>query len=141
MNTQDVISIFYQKLQTIPDILILKNAATPQTIPDTGLIMLGDGKNTIIQTILSPVSYIVELRPELEVLVQNSNDDERCALTKEIVGKIAKCFEYDYTLDGAVDYLHFEMPEYADEDVDGAPPIRFARIPVIIEFISNNPLI
>ena len=86
MNTQDVISIFYQKLQTIPDILILKNAATPQTIPDTGLIMLGDGKNTIIQTILSPVSYIVELRPELEVLVQNSNDDQRCALTKEIVG-------------------------------------------------------
>ena len=141
MNTQDVISIFYQKLQTIPDILILKNAATPQTIPDTGLIMLGDGKNTIIQTILSPVSYIVELRPELEVLVQNSNDDERCALTKEIVSKIAKCFEYDYTLDGAVDYLHFEMPEYSDEDIDGAPPIRIGRLPVIMEFITNNPLL
>lgn len=141
MNTQDVISIFYQKLQTIPDILILKNAATPQTIPDTGLIMLGDGKNTIIQTILSPVSYIVELRPELEVLVQNSNDDERCALTKEIVCKIAKCFEYDYTLDGAVDYLHFEMPEYSDEDIDGAPPIRIGRLPVIMEFITNNPLL
>ena len=141
MNTQDVISIFYQKLQTIPDILILKNAATPQTIPDTGLIMLGDGKNTIIQTILSPVSYIVELRPELEVLVQNSNDDERCALTKEIVDKIAKCFEYDYTLDGAVDYLHFEMPEYSDEDIDGAPPIRIGRLPVIMEFITNNPLL
>ena len=40
MNTQEVINLFYQKLQTIPDILILKNAATPQTIPETGLIMI-----------------------------------------------------------------------------------------------------
>jgi len=141
LNTQEVINLFYQKLQTIPDILILKNAATPQTIPETGLIMISDGKSGIIETILSPVSYIVELRPDLEVLVQNSNDEQRCSLTSDIVGKIAKCFENDFTLNGAVDYLHFEMPEYADEDVDGAPPIRFARIPVIMEFISNNPLI
>lgn len=47
----------------------------------------------------------------------------------------------DFSLGGTVDYLHTEPPEYSDENIDGAAPIRIASIPIIIEFVSNNPLL
>ena len=105
------------------------------------MIILRSGKCEIIETILSPVSYVLELRPELEILVQDINDDKRYNQMLKIVKKVSDCLKDDFSLGGMVDYLHTEPPEYSDENIDGAPPIRIASIPIIIEFVSNNPLL
>ena len=101
------------------------------------MIILRSGKCEIIETILSPVSYVLELRPELEILVQDINDDKRYNQMLKIVKKVSDCLKDDFSLGGTVDYLHTEPPEYSD----GAAPIRIASIPIIIEFVSNNPLL
>lgn len=59
-------------------------------------------------------------------------------------GEVNGCSELAdmiYNARGNVDYLHTDPPEYSDENIDGAPPIRVASIPIIIEFVSNNPLL
>ena len=121
-SVTNIINLLYKKLERLKDVQIKKNVVIPQKIPPEGIIILRHGKCEIVETILSPVSYVLELRPELEVLVQD-------------------CLTSDFSLGGNVDYLHTDPPEYSDENIDGAPPIRVASIPIIIEFVSNNPLL
>ena len=123
------------------DVQIKKNVVIPQKIPPEGIIILRHGKCEIVETILSPVSYVLELRPELEVLVQGMDDDHRHNQMSKIIKKVSDCLTSDFSLGGNVDYLHTDPPEYSDENIDGAPPIRVASIPIIIEFVSNNPLL
>lgn len=141
VSVTNIINILYKKLDKLNGVQTRKNVVIPQKIPPEGMIILRSGKCEIIETILSPVSYVLELRPELEILVQNIDDDKRHNQITGIVKKISDCLKNDFSLGGTVDYLHTEPPEYSDENIDGAPPIRVASIPVIIEFVSNNPLL
>lgn len=141
VSVTNIINILYKKLDKLNGVQTRKNVVIPQKIPPEGMIILRSGKCNIIETILSPVSYVLELRPELEILVQDVNDDKRYNQMLKIVKKVSDCLKDDFSLGGIVDYLHTEPPEYSDENIDGAPPIRIASIPIIIEFVSNNPLL
>ena len=141
VSVTNIINILYKKLDKLNGVQTRKNVVIPQKIPPEGMIILRSGKCDIIETILSPVSYVLELRSELEILVQDVNDDKRYNQMLKIVKKVSDCLKDDFSLGGTVDYLHTEPPEYSDENIDGAPPIRIASIPIIIEFVSNNPLL
>lgn len=140
-SVTNIINLLYKKLERLKDVQIKKNVVIPQKIPPEGIIILRHGKCEIVETILSPVSYVLELRPELEVLVQGMDDDHRYNQMSKIIKKVSDCLTSDFSLGGNVDYLHTDPPEYSDENIDGAPPIRVASIPIIIEFVSNNPLL
>ena len=140
-SVTNIINPLYKKLERLKDVQIKKNVVIPQKIPPEGIIILRHGKCEIVETILSPVSYVLELRPELEVLVQGMDDDHRHNQMSKIIKKVSDCLTSDFSLGGNVDYLHTDPPEYSDENIDGAPPIRVASIPIIIEFVSNNPLL
>jgi len=140
-SVTNIINLLYKKLERLKDVQIKKNVVIPQKIPPEGIIILRHGKCEIVETILSPVSYVLELRPELEVLVQGMDDDHRHNQMSKIIKKVSDCLTSDFSLGGNVDYLHTDPPEYSDENIDGAPPIRVASIPIIIEFVSNNPLL
>lgn len=141
VSVTNIINNLYKKLDKLNGVQTRKNIVIPQKIPPEGMIILRSGKCEIVETILSPVSYILELRPELEILVQDINDDKRYNQMLKIVKKVSDCLKDDFSLGGTVDYLHTEPPEYSDENIDGTPPIRVASIPIIIEFVSNNPLL
>lgn len=141
VSVTNIINILYKKLDKLNGVQTRKNVVIPQKIPPEGMIILRSGKCEIIETILSPVSYVLELRPELEILVQDINDDKRYNQMLKIVKKVSDYLKDDFSLGGTVDYLHTEPPEYSDENIDGAAPIRIASIPIIIEFVSNNPLL
>lgn len=140
-SVTNIINLLYKKLERLKDVQIKKNVVIPQKIPPEGIIILRHGKCEIVETILSPVSYVLELRPELEVLVQGMDDDHRHNQMSKIIKKVSDCLTSDFSLGGNVDYLHTDPPEYSNENIDGAPPIRVASIPIIIEFVSNNPLL
>ena len=140
-SVTNIINLLYKKLERLKDVQIKKNVVIPQKIQPEGIIILRHGKCEIVETILSPVSYVLELRPELEVLVQGMDDDHRHNQMSKIIKKVSDCLTSDFSLGGNVDYLHTDPPEYSDENIDGAPPIRVASIPIIIEFVSNNPLL
>ena len=141
VSVTNIINILYKKLDKLNGVQTRKNVVIPQKIPPEGMIILRSGKCEIIETILSPISYVLELRPELEILVQDINDDKRYNQMLKIVKKVSDYLKDDFSLGGTVDYLHTEPPEYSDENIDGAAPIRIASIPIIIEFVSNNPLL
>lgn len=141
VSVTNIINILYKKLDKLNGVQTRKNVVIPQKIPPEGMIILRSGKCEIIETILSPVSYVLELRPELEVLVQDMDDDNRHNQMSKIIKKVSDCLKSDFSLGGNVDYLHTEPPEYSDENIDGAPPVMVASVPIIIEFVSNNPLL
>ena len=43
-------------------------------------------------------------------------------------------------LEENVDYLHIETPDFLSETVEGAPTIKAAVVPVILEYSTSNPL-
>ena len=122
-SVTNIINLLYKRLERLKDVQIKKNIVIPQKIPPEGIIILRSGKCEIVETILSPVSYVLELRPELEVLVQDMDDDNRHNQMSKIIKKVSDCLKSDFSLGGNVDYLHTEPPEYSDE------------------FVSNNPLL
>lgn len=111
-SVTNIINLLYKKLERLKDVQIKKNVVIPQKIPPEGIIILRHGKCEIVETILSPVSYVLELRPELEVLVQGMDDDHRHNQMSKIIKKVSDCLTSDFSLGGNVDYLHTDPPEY-----------------------------
>ncbi len=127
---------FFLYLQeNVEGITVLRNETLPARIPSEGLLILRDGKQDEPEITLSPTIYHYQHRVELEVIVQapeRSLDDLLLAVAEALEGKI--------TLDGAVDYLRIDTPEFLSEPVEGAPTIRGAVIPIILEYSTSNPL-
>jgi len=53
---------------------------------------------------------------------------------------VAQALDGQTNLDGLVDYLHIETPDFLSETVEGAPTIKAAVVPVILEYSTSNPL-
>lgn len=127
--------LFLYLQENIAGVSILRNETLPARIPSEGLLILRDGKQDEPEITLSPTIYHYQHRVELEVIVQapeRSLDDLLLAVAEVLEGEI--------TLDGAVDYLRIETPEFLSEPVEGAPTIRGAVIPIILEYSTSNPL-
>lgn len=129
-SVTNIINLLYKRLERLKDVQIKENIVIPAKIPPEGIIILRSGKCEIVETILSPVSYVLELRPELEVLVQDMDDDNRHNQMSKIIKKVSDCLKSDFSLGGNVDYLHTEPPEYSDENIDGARQLWWRPSPL-----------
>lgn len=127
--------LFLYLQENIDGVTILRNEVLPARIPSEGLLILRDGKQDDPEITLSPTTYHYQHRAELEVIVQAPG-----SALDDLLVTVAQALDGETTLSGAVDYLRIETPEFLSEPVEGAPTIRGAVIPIILEYSTSNPL-
>lgn len=123
--------------QSLPDRDVLINEPLPVKIPAKGLVIVRTGDIGEAVITFSPLQYHYQHKAEIEVFTQNPKDEN---LLSTILQEIGLALSSTTNLNGEVDYMHFEAPEFAQEVVEGAPTIKAASVPVILEYSISNPL-
>ena len=127
-------------LQGLSGPVVKRNEPLPSKVVAEGLVILRDGDVGEPEIILSPTRYIYQHRAEIEVLVQKANQAERDTALDTILQSIGTALAADPTLGGVVDYMAPGAPELMEETVEGAPTLKAAVVPVILEYATTNPL-
>lgn len=121
-------------------IATLRNDPLPTKVPAQGLFILRDGDPGEPEVTLSPPRYHYQHRAEIEALVQHAEQTQRDQALDDLLGTLAQALDGQTSLGGIVDYLHIETPEFLSETIEGAPTIKAAVVPVILEYTTTNPL-
>ncbi len=121
-------------------IATLRNDPLPTKVPAQGLFILRDGDPGEPEVTLSPPRYHYQHRAEIEALVQHAEQAQRDQALDDLLGTLAQALDGQTSLGGIVDYLHIETPEFLSETIEGAPTIKAAVVPVILEYTTTNPL-
>lgn len=119
---------------------VLRNDPLPTKVPAEGLFILREGDPGEPEVTLSPPRYHYQHRVEIEALVQHAEQVQRDLALDDLLGVLAQALEGQTNLGGFVDYLHIETPDFLSETVEGAPTIKAAVVPVILEYSTTNPL-
>ena len=130
----------YNISEVLPQVVVLRNESLPTKVPAEGLIIVRDGDLGEPEITLSPTRYHYQHRAEVEVLVQHGNQPERDQALDSLLQTIGQRLEENPTLTGMVDYLHIGTPEFLSETAEGAPPIKAAVVPIILEYSTTSPL-
>lgn len=138
---EQILQALFEKLQTLENIPVKRNETLPQIIPETGIVMLRDGKQGEPEVILSPPMYIFKHEAEVEVIVQAAKPENRDKKLDEILEQIGVLLSSDVTLRGITDYVYPKSPEIIDEYIEGAPTMKAAIIPIILEYSTTNALL
>lgn len=122
------------------DRTIVRNEEEPQKILDGGYIILRDGDSGEPESVtLSPVRYAYEHVAEITVLVKErvsgTRDDQMDLILKSIDSTIIA----DRTLSGVCDYVESRAPDTFTERESGVL-VKVAIVPVMIRFVTENPL-
>ncbi|WP_372919618.1 hypothetical protein [Sandarakinorhabdus sp.] len=134
---ETILAALHTRLQTLAA-PVLRGEVLPERIPASGLIILRDGKPGEPEVTLSPLTYFYEHRAELEVVIQAGNG--RDALFDALVGSIGTQLAADRTLGGLCDWVEAEAPEPVDLPVEGAASLKAAIIPVVLHYMTVDPL-
>lgn len=137
---EQILQALFEKLQTLENIPIKRNETIPQVIPETGIVMLRDGKQGEPEIILSPPMCIFKHEAEVEVIVQAVKPEDRDKKLDEILVQIGVLLSSDVTLRGLTDYVYPKPPEILEEFIEGAPTMKAAVIPIILEYSTTNVL-
>ena len=127
-------------LQGVAGVTVKRGEILPVKIPDNGLIILFDGEVTVVETLLSPLRYLIQHRAEVQVAVQKPAASARDAALDAILTSIAAAIVGNPTLSGTVDVAVLEAPQVTDEPVEGAAGLKIATVPVLLEYIANTPI-
>ena len=130
--------------ENMPEVVILRNEVLPTKVPAGGLVIVRDGDPGEPDITLSPTRYHYQHCAEVEVLVQQGNQLERDEALDRLLQMLEQTLALNLdtcvlTLGGAVDYLHIGTPEFLSETTEGAPPIKAAVVPVILEYSTMSP--
>ncbi len=137
---EQILQALFEKLQTLENIPIKRNETIPQVIPETEIVMLRDGKQGEPEIILSPPMCIFKHEAEVEVIVQAVKPEDRDKKLDEILVQIGVLLSSDVTLRGLTDYVYPKPPEILEEFIEGAPTMKAAVIPIILEYSTTNVL-
>lgn len=137
---EQILQALFERLKTL-DLPVKRNETLPQVISETGIVMLRDGKQGEPEVILSPPICIFKHEAEVEVIVQAVKPEDRDKKLDEILVQIGVLLSSDVTLHGLTDYVYPKPPEILEEYIEGAPTMKAAVIPVVIEYSTTNPLI
>ncbi|HEV7266148.1 MAG TPA: hypothetical protein VGN83_14695 [Falsiroseomonas sp.] len=114
---------------------VLRNKTVPQRLPPGGLVVVRDGETVEETAILSPLSWAVEHRAEVEVVAASG------ALLDALLVDIAAAITGDRTLGGAVEWAGPGAPAFDDAETEGAAAARAASVPVALSFtVAGSPL-
>ncbi len=137
---QALAGLFLCLKENVAGISVLRNEPLPTKVPAEGLVILRDGDPGEPEVTLSPARYHYQHRVEIEALVQHAEQAQRDQALDALLGILAQVLDGQTSLGGLVDYLHIETPEFLSETVEGAPTIKAAVVPVILEYSTSNPL-
>lgn len=137
---EQILQALFERLKTL-DLPVKRNETLPQVIPETGIVMLRDGKQGEPEIILSPPICIFKHEAEVEVIVQTVKPKDRDKKLDEILEQIGVLLSSDVTLHGLIDYVYPKPPEIIDEYIEGAPTMKAAVIPVVLEYSTTNALL
>ena len=118
----------------------LRNEQLHTKVPSEGLFILRDGDPGEPEVTLSPPRYHYQHKVEIEALVQHPEQAQRDEALDNLLLLLAQALEGQTSLGGLVDYLHIETPDFLSETVEGAPTIKAAVVPIILEYSTSNPL-
>ena len=138
---EQVLNALLERLSTLPDVEVKRNAVLPVTIPDNGLVVLRDGDIGEPDVLLSPACYVFHHKAEVEVLVQQVEDADNDAKLDGILEAIGQILQTDVTLSGLIDYMHADPPEFVEQPVEGGLTIKGAVVPIVLEYTSHNTLV
>lgn len=137
---EEVLTALFESLKTL-DLPVKRNETLPQVIPETGIVIMRDGKQGEPEYILSPPMCLFKHEAEIEVIVQAVKPEDRDKKLDEILEQIGVLLSSDVTLRGLTDYVYPKPPEILEEYIEGAPTMKAAVVPVVIEYSTINPLI
>ena len=137
---EDVLNALLERLSTLENIPVKRNETLPQVIPKTGIVILRDGSMGEPEILLSPPCFIYQHEAEVEVIVQDVLPADRDAKLDSLLEQIGGLLQSDTTLGGLVDYCYPKTPEIMEELIEGAPTIKAAIIPVLLEYASTTSL-
>ncbi len=139
-DREAILQALFALLPTITDATILRNAAWPERIPESGLIILRDGDPGEPETLLSPVSYYWQHRALVEVVVQKGDQAARDLALDGLYRKISLAIASDRTLGGRCDRVTPQAPDSNVLVVEGSPQIKGAIIPIELIYVTADPL-
>ena len=137
---QALAGLFLWLQSSITTISVLRNEPLPVKVPAGGLLILRDGDTGEPEMTLSPPRYHYQHRAELEALVQEADQAQRDLALDTLLRSVAQALDGQSSLGGIVDYLHIETPDFISETIEGAPTVKAAVIPIILEYTTLNPL-
>lgn len=117
---------------------VLRGEALPEVVPPEGLLILRDGDPGEPQMTMSPLRYHFEHVAMIEVIVQGT--DTRDARFDGLKLAIGAVIGTDRTLGGLCDWIEAGAPEPQDLAVLGADTLKAANIPVVLHYMTANPL-
>jgi hypothetical protein len=126
------------KLQTIPDATVARGEVLPTVVDANGLVILRDGEPGEPDVTISPLMYHYEHRAAVEIFTTGTIDrDARFDVLRTQVGALIVA---DRTLGGLCDWIEAEAADPTDIPFDGADTVKAASIPVVLHFVTDNPL-
>lgn len=137
---EQILQALFERLKTL-DLPVKRNETLPQVIPETGIVILRDGKQGEPEIILSPPICIFKHEAEMEVIVQAVKPEDRDKKIDEILEQIGVLLSSDVALCGLADYVFPKPPEILEEFIEGAPTMKAAVIPVVLEYSTPNALL
>ena len=137
---QALAGLFLCLKDNITGLSVLRNEPLPTKVPADGLVILRDGDPGEPEVTLSPTRYHYQHRAEIEALVQHGDPAQRDTALDTLLETVAQALDGQTSLGGLVDYLHIETPDFLSETVEGAPTIKAAVVPIILEYSTSNPL-
>lgn len=132
-----VLAALHARLQPL-DAVVLRDQVLPKRIPAAGLIVLRDGQPGEPEVTLSPVRYHYQHRAELEVVLQAGTG--RTSFFDNLIFSIGGAIAADRTLGGLCDWVEAEAPQPVDLPVEGAASLKAAVIPVVLHYLTSDPL-
>jgi hypothetical protein len=137
---QALAGLFLCLKDNVTGLSVLRNEPLPTKVPAEGLLILRDGDPGEPEVTLSPTRYHYQHRAEVEALVQHGDSAQRDTALDILLETVAQALDGQTSLGGLVDYLHIETPDFLSETVEGAPTIKAAVVPIILEYSTSNPL-
>ncbi|MFG1267637.1 hypothetical protein V5F40_06705 [Xanthobacter sp. DSM 14520] len=119
---------------------VRRNAIVPQRVPPAGFAILRDGEAGDPESLMSPPSWYFEHRAEIEIVVDGADEAARTASLDALVAQVGAVIATDRTLSGACDYVQGYAPSSADVPVESGAPLSGATIPVVLVYVSTDPL-
>ncbi len=134
-------ALFYTLKDALPDITVLRNSVLTTAVPDSGLIIVRDGEVGEPDMLLSPPRYIYKHKAECDVIIQHQDDLLREQQFDALLINVGDILQQTNTLNGLIDLLTVGSPELVTEPIEGAATMKAATVPVILEYVTDHPLL
>ena len=137
---EQVLAALFAQLETGLPATVRRNEALPERVPAEGLVILRDGDPGEPDVTLNPRTEFYQHRVELEALMIQPRADGGEAALDTLVQEIGTALALDPSLGGLVENLRLGAPEIGTLAIEGAAPIRTARLILTVEYLAGDPL-